>query len=289
MKRILPLLTALSLAGCAKSAPTSSLTSLPASEMPASTPAETAVLAPSEDPRAYMEPYECMEIAFLGVTDDRVSVQDVIERAGTFPGFSFLRSIQEPVIIKGEQGKTTNNVYFILPAENTELAVGEYNWFAGEITNLWYDEPDSGPIFYVESGESVTPLGKIGWHRMDNDMKDEIYTGFSLSTSHLRTDYHMGTVDTTPYDQFSSGEVPFYDQALHDILMSRDQIRNEVEQGGRLSKMDELFYDGVMYALYDMEYSDGSHHAYAVTLDPNAIHQVMDSPDYQSWSGLGMG
>ena len=294
MKRIIPvLLSAVLLCGCgAASTPASS------DSAPSKTPSETAaepvndtVIAPAEDPRAHMEPYECLEIAFLGLSDKEHTVKDVIETASGFPGFSFLRSLTDIPVIEGDLGDEANNVYFILPAETTDLRIGRYNWYAGEITDDFYSQENSGPVIFAENANAVSPLSQIEYlrHTGDGTIDDKIFTGFSVADGKLRTAYHMGTVDTTDYSKFTNIEVPFYQQSLFDRLNELDQVKEEIKAGGSLSIMDELYYDGTMYAVFDMQKADGSHWGYAITPDRTASVPIMDSPDYKDWSPIGMG
>ncbi len=296
MKKLIPILTALlMLTACGSSA---SPAATPASESPkpeettSVQPAVTPETEPAPEPRAHMEPYECMEVAFLGTTSQSQTPLDVIENARVnFPGFSWLAAIESKDIISGELSDTLNNVYVILPAETTDLKIGKYSWHAGEITDVYYEAKNSGPVVFVENGEAVSPLSRIEFVRHVNDSAsdDGIYTGFSLASDKLRTDYHMGTVDTTPYDKFSSAEVPFYRQYFFDTLNSYDEIKNELDKGSKLAVMDEMFYEGIAYAIYDLEKPDVTHVGYAITPDPNAPYRVMYSPDFRDWSPLGQG
>lgn len=242
----------------------------------------------SEDPRAHMEAYECMEIAFLGVADNDHTISDVIKRASKFAGFSWLTSVDEADICRGETGEV-QNVFVILPAENTDLRIGAYSWYAGEITSTYFEQEKAGPVIFAETTDSVKPLSQIEYcrHLPDGVIEDRMYTGFNLISSKLRTDYHMGIVDTTVYDEFTSAEVPVYSQFLFDTLNSYEDIQAQLKEGGQLHPMDELFYEDEMYAVYDLERSDGSHCGYAVTPSPSAPSQVMYAEDYQNWHPLG--
>ena len=297
MKKLLSALSVLCLLTACGSSANSGSTATAAAEpqSPQATAASAAPVQetePAPEPRAHMENYECMEVAFLGITNQSTTPLDVIENARVnFPGFSWLSAIETKDIINGELSEETNNVYVILPAETTDLKIGKYNWYAGEITDVYYDQKNSGPVVFVENGEAVSPLSRIEFvrHVNDNASDDGIYTGFSLASDKLRTDYHMGTVDTTPYDRFSSAEVPFYKQYLFDTLNSFDEIKDALDKGSKLAVMDEMFYDGIAYAIYDLEKPDGNHVGYAVTSDPSAAFKVMYSPDFKDWSPLGQG
>ena len=297
MKKLIPALSALlvlSACGSSSSNNSGSVAATITPDQPASSsaPAESPSEGSQVNPRDHMEEYECMEVAFLGLADEKVSVSDVIENAKTnFSGFSWLSAVSDKDIVYGERGEHSDNVYVILPAETTDLRIGKYNWYAGEITDVYYDQKNSGPVIFVESAEKVSPTAKIEFvrHYSGSDSNDGIYTGFSVAHNRLRTAYHMGTVDTTPYEKFSSAEVPFYSQYLYDTLTSFEEVQAELDKGGHLSVMDELIYDSYAYALYDLEREDGSHAGYAITPDQAAPTRVMSSADYTSWTPLGRG
>ena len=254
-------------------------------------PVQTPQTEEVSNPREHMEAYECMEIAFLGLTDENTTPQQVVENARqNFAGFSWLAAVSDENYVSGEQGDYLS-VYVILPAEDTDLKIGQYSWYAGEITNVYYDEKNSGPVIFTETSEAVSPISQIEYtrHYADGEQSDAIYSGFSVANETLRTDYHMGTVDTTPYEQFTSAEVPFYRQYFFDTLTSLDEIKAELDSGASLSVMDEMIYDSYAYALYDLQREDGSHAGYAITPDQNAEYRIMYSPDYMSWSPMGQG
>ncbi|MBO7702993.1 MAG: hypothetical protein J6S26_01000 [Solobacterium sp.] len=290
------LLSLLLLAGCTggSNADTQDLSHLPntAGGEETAAPEESSPDADNgADPRADMEDYETVEIAFIGVCPMDGDVMEVVQNASSYEKLSYLKHMTESDIVRGQETMSESNVYYILPAENTDLTIGRYSWHADDITDVYYEQENSGPIIFVETADCVSPLSLIRLVRhLDNDSYDDsIYTGFSLASSRLRTDYHMGVVDITPYDQFTSAEVPFYKQGFFDRLMEVAEIQQAVDKGAKLSVMDEMIYEGYAYAVYDLEGEDGSHRLYGITSDPAAEYGIISTVNYETWEPVGMG
>ena len=240
-----------------------------------------------------MEPYEDMEIAFLGAVSMDRTLDDILQRPAANAELSELISvIPESRIFYGDRGEYTDYVYLIIPALNTDLKVGRYNWYAGEITEAWIEETDAKPLIYVESGDSIDPLGRIEYVRRLSDGNSEGFmdTGLNASHGHLRTDYHMGIVDLSAYDKFDSSEVPFYSQYFFDTLQTYDEVRETLSSGGNLTLMEEMIYDGHAYAVYDLEKGE-KRVLYGITIDPiSREHSVIASYDSGvTWGQAGQG
>ena len=239
-----------------------------------------------------MEPYEMMEIALLGTASEFLSVEEILDRAEGWDGFSVVKDLRDSRVIYGDRGETSDYVYLIIPALNTDIRVGRYNYYAGEITEVWLEESNAAPLIYVECGDSLDPQGKIEYvrHYPDGDQDDGIMTGLSAIPGKLRTEFHMGTVDITPYEKFDSSEVGFYDQFFFDTLCSFEEIKWALQDGGNLNPMQEMFWDGHAYTVYDME-KNGDHQLYAITYDTDAKQtHVLCTPDGGiSWEPLAQG
>lgn len=291
------LLLILSLAGCAGS--TSSVPSDPAPSAPEETPAAEVSELPetrtedSEALKAYqaeMEPYEDLEIVFLGTLSSERTMEDILKRAEE-QGIEPVSAVGESRIIYGDRGEYEDYVYLLVPAENTNLKVGRYNWYAGEITQVWIDEPSALPLIYVESADSIDPFGKIEYvrHVSDGDIEGFLYTGLTAAGK-LRTDYHMGVVDRTAYEQFTSAEIPFYRQMFFDQLMTYEEIADKTAAGGQLSMMEEMTWDGHAYMVYDLSLENKST-LYGVSYDPmtREIHVIVSRDSGVTWESLGHG
>ncbi len=263
----------------------------------AAAPAETAEpqgtpSVSSDDLRSFqsgLEPYENLEITFLGTVSIDQPLEDVLARARSENACA--AAIDDSRVFCGERGEYTDYVYLLVPALNTDLKIGQYNWYAGGITETWVDETDALPLIYVESGDSTDPLGRIEYvrHLSDGDSEDFLYTGLNLGGK-LRTDYHMGVVDQTDYQSFDSSEIPFYMQYFHDTLMTYEEIADAVQKGGKLTAMEEMTWEGHAYMVYDLE-RNGTNTLYAIRHDSESGYpQVLTSRDSgASWETLGHG
>ncbi|MBQ1321386.1 MAG: hypothetical protein IIY53_07085 [Solobacterium sp.] len=264
-------------------APAGVPTAKPASERPGG-----AGTAGSETPHPYvagMEGYEDLEVAFLGTVNSERSRADVVARAASELNLPLAAEIDEDHVIYGDLGEYEDNVYLIIPAADTDLRVGRYSWYAGEITEVWYEAEKSQPILYVESAESDAPAGMIEYvrHFADGTTDGFIYTGFDLGDRVLRTAFHMGVVDITPYDFFSSDEIPFKEQSLFDALLQQAEVSQAVNSGGELMKMGEFCYDANMYLDYVLRKDDTDTH-WAAGYLPDGTVDVICSEDGQNWT-----
>ena len=255
---------------------------------------QTAQPVSSEELRGFqseLEPYEDLEIAFLGTISMDRSLDDILARAASMEGCEAAGAINDSRIFYGDRGEYNDNVYLLVPAMNTDLKIGRYNWYAGEITETWVEEAEALPLIYVEDGDSTDPLGRIEYvrHFSDGDSEGFLYTGLGLSGK-LRTDYHMGVVDQTDYQSFDSSEIPFYMQYFHDTLMTYEEISDAVQKGGKLSVMEEMTWEGHAYMVYDLEYN-GTNTLYAIRHDSESGYpHVLTSRDSgASWETLGHG
>ena len=296
MKKLLILLALLLFCSCS-SGPSSGtpISVAPPSEAPSQSP--TPVPQPGADPdlealrqvQEAMEPYEDLEIAFLGCLSEENPFEDILIRAAQY--WPVVQNITAERIILGDEGDYSQYVYLLVPALNTDLQVGRYNYYAGEITDTWLEEKDALPLIYIESGDTIDPVGQIRYvrHFADGDSEGWLYTGLQAGNRKLRTDYHMGVVDTTPYDIFTSAEVPFYAQYFFDTLCSYEEIADALNSGKELTPMEEILWDGHAYAVYDIDHGD-RHTLYGITILPEGDTSVIVSYDSgMSWHPLGRG
>ena len=241
-----------------------------------------------------MDDYEDMRIAFLGCITHSRSLDDIIERAKKNPGFTdILNEITEDEIIYGDLGDFVSNVYLIIPAWDTDLTVGRYSWYANQIVETWYSRESSWPILYIERGEMIDIPGKIEYvrHFSDGETDGWMYTNFNCTNGHLRTDYHMGIVDITPYEDFTTDEISNYNQSFFDSLSGVWEIKSGLDKGYSLSVMDEITYDGDPYALYVLTNTKGDTEGYyIIRYDFNTgAHKIYTSTDAVNWMQIGMG
>ncbi len=246
------------------------------------------------DYRYGMDDYEDMRIAFLGCITHSRSLDDIIARAKKDPRFTdILTEITEDEIIYGDLGDFVSNVYLIIPAWNTDLTVGRYSWYANEIVETWYSKESSWPILYIERGEMIDIPGKIEYtrHFSDGDTYGWMYTNFNCTNGKLRTDYHMGIVDITPYENFTTEEISDYSQSFFDALCGVGEISLGMSKGYNLSVMEEVTYDGDPYALYVLTNPKGDLEGYyMIRYDFNTgQRKILTSTDAMNWMQVGMG
>lgn len=212
------------------------------------TPVPAAINIPA-DYRETME--EDLAIAYLGTASPEVSVQQVISDAYE-SGYGIIEKIAEDDVIYGDQGDFYNSVYLLIPAENTDLTVGRYSWYAGEMTEPFYSEENSGPVIYVETAESVSPRTLIGYtrHFPDGNTEGWMYTGIEVQAGTLRTDFHMGIIDITAYDRLARDEIPFFADRYMEALMMQEGVQEKLDNRMMLHELGEAWFDGIMYALY---------------------------------------
>lgn len=255
---------------------------------------QTAQPVSSEELRGFqseLEPYEDLEIAFLGTISMDRSLDDILARAKSMKGCEAAGKIDDSRIFYGDRGEYTDNVYLLVPAMNTDLKIGRYNWYAGEITETWVEETEALPLIYVEDGDLIDPPGRIEYvrHLKDGDNEGFLFTGIGLDGK-LRTAYHMGVVDQTGYPSFDSSEIPFYSQSFHDTLMSYEEIADAVQKGGKLTVMEEMTWEGHAYMVYDLENGE-TNTLYAIRPDSEAgyPHVITSRDSGMSWETLGHG
>ena len=309
MKRLLPiLLILLLLVSCGKTPETPepvSVPSGPAAPAPSPEPVPATPDKP-DDPEpapqpaktkeltdayiAAMDDYEDLEIAVLGVINQFQTLEQVLDRAVKTGKFPFLSEITESEMIFGDLSTTENYVYLIIPAANTDLTVGRYSWYAGEITQKWYSLANSRPILYIETADNSMRAGMIEYvrHLSMGVSQGNMFTGLSVADSKLRTAYLMGIVDVTPYEIFDSTEIPFYQQSFFDTLCEVAEVKDGLAKGANLSLMDEFVYEGVPYALYVL--SGTTDTFFAIRYDTyTGTRTILMSTDFQTWTQTGMG
>lgn len=288
MKKLTMLFLAFLLTGCAASAPEQ------ASAEPVKTPEETE--APQEETdkailyQQNLEEYEDLEIALLGAVDEAHYLQDILNRAASAEGMGFISAIPEEKIFYGTAGEYRDYVYLIVPHPDTEVTVGTYNYYAGEIVEP-AAEKMTEPFIYVESGDTIDPAGMITYvkHFPQGESPGEMYTGVTADGK-LRTEFHMGVVDITVYDAFDPGEIPFYAQFLFDTLQSYEEISGALSEGKTLDHFGEYTWEGHIYESWGIN-DDTGLKLYNIYYDPvSGYTEVLTSTDSGStWQPLGRG
>lgn len=241
-----------------------------------------------------MDDYEDMRIAYLGCITHSRSLDDIIERAKKEFGFTdILNEITDDEIIYGDLGDFVSNVYLIIPAWNTDLTVGRYSWYANQIVETWYSRESSWPILYIERGEMIDIPGRIEYvrHFADGNTDGWMYTNFNCTNGQLRTDYHMGIVDITPYEYFTTEEISNYSQSFFDALCGVGEVNLGLSKGYHLNVMEEMIYDGEPYALYYLSDTKGDPVSYyLIRYDFNTGQRtIRTSTDLLNWMQVGMG
>ena len=279
-KLVISFISGLLLVGCSSSSagvtptPTIEVSSTPVAEP---TPTiETNITPLTDEYINQMEGYELLRYGFLGWMDDEDGLREVINRADDFPGFAFVSELSEKDAVYGKEGEDYN-VYLLVPKKGHMIEIGEYNWYAGEMTEVFYKSDSGKPILYIETSDNKTYHGQI---RIDGDMT--LYTGFNIATSKLRTEFKMGVVDITPYEEFTSSEVPFYAQALHDKMTQVKEIQKiEREGGSALLSGEEIIFEDTLYVLVYARDKDGKDIFYGVSPTTN---KVIRTEDHQNWT-----
>ena len=247
------------------------------------------------DYRFGMEGYEDLQVAFLGCMYGDITLDDIIDRAlndPNFARFSFVREITDKDIVYGLCNGIANNVYLVIPAFDTDITVGRYSWYANEIVDTWYSVESSDPILFIEMADDMNVLSRVEYKRhLANGAVSEGWMnfGFNTITSHLRTEYHMGILDVSPYGYFDSSEVPFYQQSFFDTLSMVAEVSSGLSKGLDLNPMEEMIYDGDTYAVFDL--TDGNKHTlYGINLDfYTGERKIIMTTDYENWSQVGFG
>ena len=234
-----------------------------------------------------MEGYEDIEIVLLGCTGPSRTVEDVLARAENDWGYKLISEIDDAHKIQGEDSVYGNLVYLVIPSRETKLTIASFDSQTALPKDIWYLEENSLPVLYIESADGMTPRGIFSYNTNYGDTAF-LYTGVNAD-GHLRTDYKMGTVDMTPYDQLTSAEVPLLAQYLHDVMMNFAPQASEQLQTGQYtcSSMDEMLYEGNMYQMYSMDPKEEGlpQYIYGVHYDTlsNTL-KYLESYDYSVWA-----
>ena len=243
------------------------------------------------DYRYGMDSYEDMVIVFLGCMTEERNLNDIMDRAINDLGFSLVSEITSSDIVYGLCNGFANNVYLIIPAWDTDIRIGRYSWYANEIVEDWYNVENSDPIIFVEMAEEMNYLSRLEYKRHfdDGDTDGWMYLGFDTTESKLRTAFHMGIVDNTPYDYFDTTEIGFYQQYFFDSLCQVAEVQSAINKGAQLNTMGEAVYDGDVYAIYNL--SDGSKNTlFGIHVDLQTGARTMIKSDNGSdWSTIGFG
>lgn len=227
-----------------------------------------------------MDAYEIFEIAFLGVLNSKRNIEDIIDRIKDYDELKIAKDLIDNNQIYGESKENTN-VYLIIPNKDVDITVGKYNCLDDSLENIDYKAEDCKPfIYYEEIENSLNPSSIIEF--VKGNEYGNLLLGFSLDYSKLRTAFKMGIVDTTPYEIFTSAEIPSYDQAFFDVLTSIDEVNLYLDNGMELKKMSEMNYQGKYYAVYYIDDDNVTVKCYAVNYGPNSL-SVLESLDFTDW------
>ena len=143
------------------------------------------------------------------------------------------------------------------------------------MSDIYYKQEDCFPFIYVEEAINMTPQSIIN-HVRDNDF-DYLYTGFN--NGKLRTAFHMGTIDITNYELFTSAEIPFMSQAIFDTLYYEiEDINNKISEGYTLDQMDEIFLDKAysLYIIHDKDYNPIEYYAINIENNKTTVLKTID-------------
>ncbi|MBQ6493317.1 MAG: hypothetical protein IJI92_05585 [Erysipelotrichaceae bacterium] len=211
--------------------------------------------------REGMDDYEQLEIALIGGISPEFSLEDILKRAREELGLELISEIDEDHIVQGEKADL-EYVYLIIPAKDTDLAIGSLDPLHDCMDEIYYMEENSAPVIYIESTDGMTPRGLIECvrHRGNDSDVTHMYTGRNYGTGALRTDYLMGVVDITRYQEFTSGEIGFLGQLVFDyICYDIPEISEKIQVGEySVHTMDEMMREGKMYLIYSITDADGN-------------------------------
>ena len=231
-----------------------------------------------------LEDYEIFEICFIGVRNNERSIQDLIDRISKQKGYEFIADFKDEDIYEGDLGLYNDNVYVIIPNDDVSVTVGRYSWYAGGITEIWHKTEDGKPFIYVESADSSNPVSMIEF--VKNADAGQMMTGFNNAYRRLRTDFLMGVVDITPYDKFSTDEIPSIDEVIDDILYNQLKVGEAIEHGATLSTMGEQTWEGDYYVI---KYLHTEEHnplmCYGIHYDRlSGKAKIIGSYDFMDWT-----
>ena len=278
-KIIIGLLNCLLLIGCngssAQTEPSPTLEGSFGIEETATPDANTQETSLIDEYISQIEDYELLRYAFLGTMEEEDGLKEVLDRASSFPGFEFLNELSENDAVYGEPSEYYN-VYLLIPKKGCNLQVGPYSWYADQMTEILYESNEGKPILYIETSDDTRYYGQI---KIDNDMT--LFTGFNIATSKLRTDFKMGVVDVTPYEQFTSAEIPFFSQAIHDITTQVAEIQKIEQEGGSVTiSGEEIIFDDELYALVYTRDKNDKDIIYGVSPSSGS---VVKTEDHREW------
>ena len=255
---------------------------------------QASVFPKCDDYMSKMEAWETLEVAYIGMTSPDRSVDDIIDRAANELGFPFADELRSRIVY-GACSAFDNCVYLFIPTPDLNLYIGQYSWYAGEVTHEWFSEQHAKPFIFVETSNDQNPLSQIVFAPEGVAMHDGdfMYTGLNFVTGELRTDYHMGFVDMTDYDALEYDERPFYAQYFFDTLLSFDEISDKVyNKNYTINNMDEMFYDGDMFNVYSLSDPSGnvdSLLAVHLNMVDSSLKVMQSDPSGQSWTQLARG
>ena len=275
MRRIIPMiLGALLIAGCGSKEPH-------IAEEPEIRPSQIQIDSAEEKKRKAfvaeylknMDDYETMEIAFLGTIGETKTLNDVVTRAAEMDGLEIAGNVKDDHYVYTSNGNEIQNVYLLIPASGIDLSIGHLDLATGAIDSVYMESSGSEPVILMEVADVFDPQFQIDI-KNNGEITDSIMTGFNVSSSKLRTAYHMGVVDITPYDELPGGEVPFYSQSLFDYTSSLT--------GKQLKLMYEMILVDHMYAIFGDEQEDLM---YAVTLNSQTgEYECLKTEDLMEWT-----
>ena len=238
----------------------------------------------TEEYLSKMEDYEVMEVCLLGATGEEKSLDEILKRAKDEWGYKLIDEIDEEHIIFGKQS-VYNYVYLLIPAKDTELSVGSFDPYSGNMKEIYHKAEDGLPFIYVEEWYGMDPRGIISIVTGQDSFS--MKTGRNGASGQLRTDYLMGVVDITPYQELGGYEIGSFAQHYLELLRYAPMISDLIDQGYEEHFMDEMIYDGHMYMVYSFTFEDTTVNdlLYAVhyDLETNTVKYLFSSDGGQNW------
>ena len=238
----------------------------------------------TEDYLTKMEDYEVMEVCLLGATGEDRSLDEILKRAKDEWGYQLIGECDEEHIIFGKQS-VYDYVYLLIPAKDTQLSVGSFDPYSGNMKEIYYKAEDGLPFIYVEEWYGMDPRGIIS---IVTDLDSfSMKTGRNGGSGRLRTDYLMGVVDRTPYQNLSGSEIGSFSQHYYDLLCSAPMISDLIDQGYKEHFMDEMIYDGHTYIVYSFSFEgatvDDLLYAVHYEMETNTVKYLFSSDGGQNW------
>ena len=180
-------------------------------------------------------------------------------------------------------------VYLLIPNRNSDLRIASY-----EDDEVICEEENCPPVLYIESNAIMDILSTISVVRhLENGVSENFFpTGLDVCSGQLRTDFHMGVVDISHYEDFDHTEIPFYDQFLFDRLYYDAPLVSDDLQSGSYdaNPLWEIEQDGHRYLVYEIGGTQEGikSYFYAIHYDSEQNEfRYLISTDQSQWNNPG--